>query len=69
MYYYEAYQLKATILFDIDGTKGEYPLDAITMMHECIEWSNAHPNNDYKDRFNGVSGVYLNSLGLLDKNS
>lgn len=59
MLYYEAYQLKATILLDIDVKHGKYPSDALSMMEECMKWSNAHPTNDYVDRFNGVSGVIL----------
>lgn len=61
MYYYEAYQLKATILLDIDEEKGNYPQEALKMLQECLDWSNKHPHNDYKDRFEGVSGVTLNS--------
>lgn len=59
MFYYEAYQLKATILMDIDKEQGKYPNEALSMMEECMKWSNAHPANDYVDRFNGVSGVKL----------
>ena len=61
MLYYEAYQLKATILMDIDKEEGNYPHEAIKMMQECLDWSNKHPHNDYKDRFDGVSGVILKS--------
>lgn len=61
MYYYEAYQLKATILMDIDKGKGKYQHTALKMMQECLDWSNKHPHNDYKDCFDGVSGVILKS--------
>lgn len=61
MLYYEAYQLKATILLDIDKEKGNNPDKALKMMQECLDWSNKHPLNDYKDRFDGVSGVILKS--------
>lgn len=61
MYYYEAYQLKATILMDIDKEEGNYPHVALKMMQECMDWSNNHPHNDYADRFEGVSGIILNT--------
>lgn len=61
MLYYEAYQLKATILMDIDKDKDIYPSKAIAMMRECMDWSNRHPGNDYEDRFKGVSGFILQS--------
>ena len=60
MYYYEAYQLKATILMDIDKENGKYPSEALKMMQECMAWSDSHSENDYVDRFDGVSGVILN---------
>ena len=59
MYYYEAYQLKATILLDIDEENGKYPAEALRMMHECMDWSRNHQGNDYEDRFNEVSGITL----------
>lgn len=61
MYYYEAYQLKATILMDIDVSNGKVPNTPLSMMEECMNWSNSHPTNDYADRFNGVSGIILQS--------
>lgn len=61
MYYYEAYQLKATILMDIDVSNGKVPDTPLSMMEECMNWSNSHPTNDYADRFNGVSGIILQS--------
>lgn len=61
MYYYEAYQLKATILMDIDVSNGKVPDIPLSMMEECMKWSNSHPTNDYADRFNGVSGIILQS--------
>ena len=59
MYYYEAYQLKATILMDIDAENGKYPEEALQMMQECMDWSCNHKGNDYEDRFKGVSGIIL----------
>lgn len=59
MLYYEAYQLKATVLMDIDAINDKYPSVALSMMEECMNWSNSHPINDYVDRFNGVSGRIL----------
>lgn len=59
MNYYKAYQLKATILMDIDIENGKYPEEALQMMQECMDWSRNHKGNDYEDRFNGVSGVIL----------
>ena len=64
MHYYKAYQLEATILMDIDKEKGVHPHEALKMMQECMDWSKAHPNNDYEDRFEGVSGIILNSYKL-----
>lgn len=61
MLYYEAYQLKATILMDIDVLNGKTPDIPLSMMEECMKWSNSHPTNDYADRFNGVSGKILQS--------
>lgn len=61
MYYYEAYQLKATILMDIDVSNGKTPDIPLSMMEECMKWSNSHLINDYVDRFNGVSGKILQS--------
>lgn len=61
MFYYEAYQLKATILMDIDVSNGKVPDIPLSMMEECMKWSNSHPINDYADRFNGVSGIILQS--------
>lgn len=61
MYYYEAYQLKATILMDIDVSNGKTPDIPLSMMKECMKWSNSHLINDYVDRFNGVSGKILQS--------
>ena len=66
MYYYEAYQLKATILLSIEKEKGNYPQEALNMLQECLDWSNKHPYNDYKDRFDGVSGVILDSYKNKD---
>lgn len=59
MLYYEAYQLKATILLDIDVANGKYPDIPLSMMKECMNWSNSHLANDYIDRFKGVSGIIL----------
>lgn len=67
MYYYEAYQLKATILMDIDKENGKYPSEALKMMQECMAWSDSHSENDYVDRFDGVSGVILNYYKNIDK--
>ena len=64
MYYHEAYQLKATILLNIDEEKEKYPQEALKMLQECLDWSNKHPHNDYKDRFDGVSGVILKSYTM-----
>lgn len=61
MLYYEAYQLKATILMDIDVLNGKTPDIPLSMMEECMKWSNSHPTNDYADCFNGVSGKILQS--------
>lgn len=66
MYYYEAYQLKATILLSIEKEKGNYPQEALNMLQECLDWSNKHPYNDYKDRFDDVSGVILDSYKNKD---
>lgn len=66
MLYYEAYQLKATILRDIDIQNGKYPQEALAMMKECMDWSDNHPGNDYEDRFNGVSGIILKQYNLTD---
>ena len=60
MYYYEAYQLKATILLDIDEENGKYPEEALRMMYECMDWSHKHQGNDYEGSFNEVSGIILN---------
>lgn len=59
MLYYEAYQLKATVLMDQDEANGIYPQKALDMMQECINWSNSHPNNDYAPCFNYFSGRLL----------
>lgn len=59
MLYYEAYQLKATVLMDQDEANGIYPQKALDMMQECIDWSNSHPNNDYAPCFNYFSGRLL----------
>lgn len=59
MLYYEAYQLKATVLMDQDEANGIYPQKALDMMQECIDWSKSHPNNDYAPCFNYYSGRLL----------
>lgn len=59
MLYYEAYQLKATILLDKAAASGLISIKALRMLAECLKWSRDNSQNDYKDRFEGVSGVIL----------
>ena len=53
-----------TLSLTVDEEKEKYPQEALKMLQECLDWSNKHPHNDYKDRFDGVSGVILKSYTM-----
>lgn len=59
---YKAKLLRGSILFY--SMDARHRSEGIALMKECQEWNVAHPENSYKDTFDGVAGVILKHLGI-----
>lgn len=60
---YKAKLLRGSILFY--SMDAQHRDEGIALLKECQEWNLAHPDNSYKDTFDGVAGVILKYLGLI----
>lgn len=65
--YYRAIQLKGSIIYFYG--KGKYTKanlhEGITLLKEAYDWHKEHPQNTYRETFEGVAGKILKNEGLL----
>lgn len=65
--YYKAVQLKGSIIYFYGKEKHTNAnlYEGITLLKEAYDWHKEHPQNTYRDTFEGVAGQILKNEGLI----